>query len=68
MIKTAELENFLYKEYPKRLAHIQRCLYLGITPDESRYALELEAYEKEQEYRKLTGKKPLDPIKSINIL
>lgn len=68
MVKLAELEKWLYVEYPKRLQHILRCNYLGITPDESRYELELEAYHKEQEIRKILGKKPLDEIKNINII
>lgn len=68
MTKLAELEKFLYVEYPRRLAHIQRCLYLGIRPDETRYSLELEAYKKEQEYRKLIGKKPLEKISNVDII
>lgn len=68
MTKLAELEHYLFVEYPRRLQHIESCIYLGITPDEKRYDLELERYAKEQEYRKLIGKKPLDAIKSKNIL
>ncbi len=68
MTKLAELEQFLFVEYPRRLQHIESCRYLGIKPDENRYELELERYGKEQEYRKLLGKKPLDTIKSKNLL
>lgn len=68
MTKLGELEQFLFVEYPRRLQHIQNCTYLGVTPDENRYDLELERYAKEQEYRRLLGKKPLDSIKSKKIL
>lgn len=60
--KIKKLEHFLYNEYPKRLSHVQRCMYLGVTPDESRHTLEMEAYESEQELRALIGKKQLDVI------
>lgn len=68
MKELAELERWLYVEYPKRLQHIQRCNYLGIKPDETRYELELEAYKKEQAIRKKLGKKPLDNLKNIKII
>lgn len=68
MTKIEELEKFLYVEYPRRLSHIQRCVYLGITPDETRYSLELEAYEKEQELRSLIGLEPLEEIKTTTLL
>lgn len=68
MKELAELEKWLYEEYPRRLQHILRCNYLGITPDESRYQLEVEAYEKEQQIRKILGKKPLDEIKNHVII
>ena len=68
MSKLVELEKWLYVEYPRRLQHILRCNYLGVTPDETRYELELEAYNKEQEIRKILGKKPLENLKNINII
>lgn len=68
MTKLAELEQFLFVEYPRRLQHIQSCTYLGITPDENRYDLEIERYKIEQEYRTLIGKKPLEPIKTTDLL
>jgi len=68
MSRLVELEKWLYVEYPKRLQHINRCNYLGIKPDETRYALEVEAYEKEQEIRKILGKKPLESLKNIQII
>lgn len=68
MTQLSELERFLFVEYPRRLQHIESCRYLGIKPDENRYDLELERYKKEQEYRRLIGKKPLDNIKFKNLL
>lgn len=56
------LEQWFKGEYIQRLEHIRRCNYLNIKPDESMYDLQKEAYEKEQEYRELTGKPPLEPI------
>lgn len=66
--RVRELEYFLFTDYPRRLDHIQRCVYLGITPDEKLYDLQTEAYIKEQEYRLLTGKKPLEEIKTKKII
>ena len=68
MKELEELEKWLYEEYPKRLLHIMRCNYLGVTPDESRYELEIEAYKKEQRMRKILGKKPLNEIKNHIII
>ena len=68
MKELAELEHWLYVEYPKRLQHILRCNYLGIKPDETRYELEMEAYDKEQRIRKILGKKPLEKLKNIKII
>jgi hypothetical protein len=58
-----ELTKWFRFEYPSRLATINRYLYLGIKPPESRYSLELEAYEKENELRMLNGQEPLPEIK-----
>ena len=38
---------------------------MGITPDETEYNLQKEAYLLEQEYRALKGKKPLEDLKNI---
>lgn len=66
--KVLELEKFLYTEYPRRLNHINRCIYLGIKPDEKRIDLEKLAYEKEQELRTLVGKPLLEEINTKNII
>lgn len=60
--KLMELEKWFATEYIFRLEHIRRCNYFNIPSDETMYALQKEAYEKEQEYRKLCGKAPLKNI------
>lgn len=57
-----ELEKWFSTEYLLRLEHIRRCKYFNIESDETMYSLQKEAYDKEQEYRKLKGKKPLEDI------
>ena len=51
-----------------RLNHINRCKYLGITPDETEYHLQKTAYTVEQALRALQGKPALEEIKTIDIL
>lgn len=62
--RIVELENWFAKEYIFRLEHIRRCNYFNIPSDETMYALMKEAYEKEQEYRNLIGKKPLKELEN----
>ena len=62
--RIVELENWFAKEYIFRLEHIRRCNYFNIPSDETMYALMKEAYEKEQEYRTLIGKKPLKELEN----
>lgn len=64
LVRIRELEKWFTKEYIIRLEHVRRCNYFNIKADESMYDLQKEAYEKEQEYRALTGKKPLNEIPS----
>ena len=49
------LEKWFRFEYPSRLNKIHRYSYLGLKLPESRYSLEMEAYNKENELRKLKG-------------
>lgn len=58
-----ELTKWFRFEYPSRLNTINRYLYLGLKAPETRYSLELEAYEKENELRILKGQEPLPEIK-----
>lgn len=66
--KIAELTNWLLTDYVMRLNHINRCRYLGITPDETEYHLQKTAYTVEQALRTLQGKPLLEEIKTIDIL
>lgn len=63
-----EIEKWFRYEYPARLNTIQRYTYLGIKLPETRYALEMEAYDKENELRALTGKSELPKPKLQSLL
>jgi hypothetical protein len=63
-----ELETWFRFDYVERLNRIARCQYLGLPLPESRWTLELEAYEKENELRKLQGLPELPEIKFSNLL
>lgn len=63
-----ELELWFRYEYPSRLHKIERYKYLGLPLPETRYALEMEAYIKENELRSLRGEKPLPELKLQNLL
>ena len=60
--RLVELMEWFKTDYILRLEHIRRCNYFNIKSDETMYDLQKEAYEKEQEYRKLMGKQPLESI------
>ena len=63
-----ELEKWFRFDYPARLNKISRYSYLGLPLPETRYELEREAYDKENELRILNGEKPLPPLKLHNLL
>ena len=63
-----ELENWFRYEYVVRRLAIDRYNYLNLKPQETRYALELEAYNKENELRKLKGLEPLPELKFRDLL
>lgn len=62
-----ELELWFRTEYVQRILAVQRNTYLGIKGDESRFEVEKEAYEKENELRHLLGKEPLPELKIRNM-
>lgn len=64
----AMLEDWFRRTYVARLNRINRYQYLGLPLPESRYELELEAYEKEQKLRQLKGESSLPEIKNKNLL
>lgn len=63
-----ELENWFRFEYVDRLNRIERFRYLGLPLPETRWELENEAYDKENELRKLEGLSPLPEIKFRDLL
>ena len=63
-----ELENWFRFEYVDRLNRIERFRYLGLPLPETRWELENEAYDKENELRKLEGLTPLPEIKFRDLL
>jgi hypothetical protein len=63
-----ELEKWFRYEYRSRLDAVNRYNYLGIPCVESRYTIEIEAYEKEQELRQLKGLAPLPEIKYTKLI
>jgi hypothetical protein len=66
--KMEEIEKWFRYEYPARFHKIERHRYLGLPLPETRYALELEAYNKENELRLLKGEEPLPALKLNNLL
>lgn len=65
--RAEELERWFATTYLQRLSAILRYKYLGIEYEDTRYALEKEAYTKEQELRALYGKDPLPEFKTIDL-
>lgn len=63
-----ELERWFRFEYPSRLNTIERYRYLGLPSNETRWSLEHEAYERENELRQLKGLSPLPELKYRDIL
>lgn len=63
-----ELENWFRFDYVERLNRIARYDYLGLPTVESRWALEIEAYNKENELRQLKGLSPLPDIMFKDLL
>lgn len=66
--KIAKIERWFNVDYLVRLAKISRYKYLGLKCDETRYALEMEAYKKENELRVLKGLEPLPETKYKKLL
>lgn len=62
------IKKWFRTEYIDRLNRANRYKYLGLPMLESRYALEMEAYEKENRLRELEGKEPLPEPQFRNII
>lgn len=67
-MRIRELETWFRYEYVDRLNRIERHQYLGLPTTESRWDLEIEAYNKEQELRRLKGMSPLPEITFRDLL
>lgn len=63
-----EIESWFRYEYVDRLNRIERFRYLGLPLPETRWDLENEAYEKENELRRLKGLSPLPELKFRDLL
>jgi hypothetical protein len=63
-----EIETWFKFEYVDRLNRISRFQYLGLPLPESRWDLEMEAYEKENEMRQLKGLSPLPELKFRDLI
>lgn len=63
-----ELETWFRFEYVDRLNRIERHRYLGLPQEESRWNLEIEAYNKENELRRLKGMPELPELKFRDLL
>lgn len=63
-----EIEAWFRYDYIDRLNRIERYKYLGLPLVESRWELEIEAYDKENELRQLKGMPQLPEIKFRDLL
>ena len=66
--KIRELEMWFRYEYIDRLNRIARHSYLGLPAPESRWDLEIEAYNKDNELRQLKGLSPLPELTFSDLL
>ena len=62
-----EIERWFRNDYVFRKLAIDRYQYLGLKPQESRYAFELEACKKENRSRELQGLEPLPEVKIFDL-
>lgn len=67
-VEIDEIKRWFKTEYMEKLATLNRDKYLGLPMRHSRYALEMEAYEKENRMRELLGQDKLPEPKFQNII
>jgi hypothetical protein len=67
-VEIDEIKRWFKNEYVEKLATLNRDKYLGLPMRYSRYALEMEAYEKENRMRELLGQEKLPEHKFQNII
>lgn len=66
--KVLNLKKWFKTEYVERLNRLNNRLFLKLPQEETRYDIEIDAYKKEQELRKLEGKSPLPPVKLNSVI
>lgn len=67
-VEIDEIRRWFKTEYAEKLATLNRDKYLGLPMRYSRYALEMEAYEKENRLLELLGEEKLPEPKFTNII
>lgn len=67
-VEIDDIKRWFRDEYRDRLDTLNRDKYLGLPMRYSRYALEMEAYEKENRLRELLGQEKLPEPKYKNII
>ena len=63
-----ELKKWFKTEYAERLNRLNNRIFLKLPQEETRYDIEIDAYNKEQELRKLEGLSPLPPVKLNKVI
>lgn len=63
-----ELKKWFKTEYVERLNRLNNRIFLKLPREETRYDIEIDAYNKEQELRKLEGLSPLPPVKLNKVI
>ena len=66
--KELELEKWFKEVYPYWRNRIEMYAYWGLKAEKTRYELEMEAYQKENELRQLRGLDKLPPLKIVDLL
>ena len=67
-VEIDEIKRWFKTEYMEKLATLNRDKYLGLPMRCSRYALEMEAYKKENRLRELLGQEKLPEPKYRKII
>lgn len=67
-VEIDEIRQWFKTEYIRKLSELNRDKYLGLPMRHSRYALEMEAYEKENRLRELLGQEKLPEPKFTTII
>ena len=63
-----ELKKWFKTEYVERLNRLNNRIFLRLPQEETRYDIEIDAYNKEQKLRTLEGLSPLPPVKLNKVI